>query len=305
MEALTNNTNQHNVCGNWAIIVLNFCRPQESLRCIASVDEAASTVGDVFFRKILVDNGSNSETVELLKLFVEENSEWELVTLQDNRGFGTGMNAGVALLEDGRYERVFFLNNDTLLATDTLRELVKHAAAHPDELITGVTVLGDDGEVRTMGGYRYFPWLGMARAVKKFYRQPEFRGLDYIDGAAFLVAGDFLGQIGGLPETNFLYFEELNLAAQLPDKSRIGFCPAASVFHQGGVTTHGQLPASSRHYHALLSCLRYTEEHESRWLLPSVLTTRLGWLLLLSIQTLSLAPIAGGLEAVHTFFYKR
>ena len=253
----------------------------------------------------MVDNGSNSESLESLKLFAEENSDWKLVNLEHNRGFGAGMNAGLALLADGHYERVFFLNNDTLLTTDTLRQLVKYVAEHPDDLITGVTVFGDDGEVRTMGGYRYYPWLGMARAVKKSYRQPDFRGLDYIDGAAFLVAGDFLKRIGGLPETNFLYFEELNLAAQVSDKSQLGCCATASVVHQGGVTTHGELPASSRHYHALLSCLRYTEEHESQWLLPSVLATRLGWLLLLSIKTLSLAPIAGGLEAVHTFFYKR
>jgi GT2 family glycosyltransferase len=215
------------------------------------------------------------------------------------------MNAGVALLADGHYERVFFLNNDTLLATDTLGELVKHVAMNPDELITGLKVLGDNGKVKTFGGYRYYPWLGIARAVKKSYRQPGFRGLDYIDGAAFLIAGDFLRRIGGLPETNFLYFEELNLAAQMPDKSRLGCCPTASAVHQGGVTTQGELPAPSRHYHALLSCLRYTEQYESRWQLPSVLATRLGWLLLLSIKTRSLAPISGGVGAVQTFFYKR
>ena len=70
---------------------------------------------------VVVDNGSGDGSAELVR---REHPAAVLVELEENRGFGGGVNAG---LERSRGEYVALVNNDATVEPGALGELVRVA----------------------------------------------------------------------------------------------------------------------------------------------------------------------------------
>lgn len=61
---------------------------------------------------------------------------WRAVLLDDNRGFGGGVNAGAALASDLGSDVIATLNPDATIDAASLERLIDHARAHPDALVS-------------------------------------------------------------------------------------------------------------------------------------------------------------------------
>lgn len=196
-----------------------------------------------------------------------------LIQTGANLGFAGGCNVGIrrALAQGTDY--VWVLNNDTVAAADSLRQLVTVQQSDPDIGIIGSTLLSihRPTKVLALGGGRLRRATGATRHIGAGrdwpLQPPDARPepMDYVIGASMLVSRRLLETVGLMDEGYFLYYEELDWAFRLPPGMRLGYAPASVIYHHEGGTTGGLL---RRHYYR--SLIRFTWRHNRRWL-PLVL----------------------------------
>jgi GT2 family glycosyltransferase len=180
-----------------------------AIACLA----AASEVG----RVIVVDNASGDESAAAARLagadVVRQNTR--------NVGFASAVNLG---LQDAAADFVLLLNPDARLAPDALRRMVATLAREHEAAIVA-PLLRDNGRMSTGAGRTAtvarrvglcIPLVGRARCLRPEYPPPPVDGsavaravdVDYVFGAAMLLARDFLQGAGGLDERFFLFAED-------------------------------------------------------------------------------------------------
>ncbi len=222
----------------------------------------------VSFRELTRDEAESNERRPAVSL--------TLVQTGGNLGFAGGCNVGVrhALAQGTDY--VWLLNNDTLAARESLRQMVDHVRAHAGVGICGSTLLDihRPSVVLALGGGRMRRSTGAVWSIGHGSRWPlpaekmvelESQRMDYVVGASMLVSRSCLETAGLMDEGYFLYFEELDWAARLPPDFRLGYAPGSVVYHHEGGSSGGLLLS-----HFYRSLIRYTWRHNRRFL-PGVL----------------------------------
>jgi GT2 family glycosyltransferase len=188
-----------------SIIIVSWNGLQHLRDCLTAV---AGQQG-VDAETILVDNASSDGTAE----FVRAAFPWvRLVSLDRNRGFAGGNNAGAAAAR-GRY--LAFLNNDTIVAPDWLLRLRAGIdEANRIALATSRIVYMHNPEIVDSAGDGMTRWGG---AFKRQHGGPVGEVLESRDvfaacGAAFIIPKRVFDEIGGFDEDFFLSHEDVDLS---------------------------------------------------------------------------------------------
>lgn len=155
---------------NLAVVVLAWNQPQLTERCIDSI--RANT--DTGYELIVVDNGSTPP----LGGVVDDTGD-ALVRLDENLGFATGMNRGLAA---ANAPRVAFVNNDAAAPPAWASRLVETLDAHQTMgiVLPAVTAAGNPTSVRTEPGTRKLrlpPFRDLPSAVVYVMRTAVMREL--------------------------------------------------------------------------------------------------------------------------------
>ena len=198
-----------------------------------------------------------------------------LVQNGSNLGFAGGNNVGLryALARDD-FEYVWILNNDTVMKSNALTEMVKRMRAGPNNGICGSTLLYYDAPdtVQELGGCIYYKWLGIARRIGRFQSaekpvdatQVEKR-MNYVSGASSLVSKTFLKEIGLMSEDYFLFYEEIDWATRANGRYAILFAPESKIYHKKGMATGSGQVATDRsptaEYYLHRSRLLFTKKY--------------------------------------------
>jgi GT2 family glycosyltransferase len=155
-------------------------------------------------RTIVVDNGSNDETVAVVR---EARPGVEVIALNSNLGFGRASNVG---LGETKTPYAFLLNPDCVLSPGSLEALVAAAEANPEFAILGPAGLG-----------------GGASGT-----QPVLREVRNVLGAAMLLRMDPFGKIGFFDEKLFLFGEDNEICLRTRDSGfRVGLVEGVTVDH--------------------------------------------------------------------------
>ena len=186
-----------------------------------------------------------------------DNSSLYLVDSDKNLGFAGGNNLGIALALAHQADYIWLLNNDTVVAPDTLSQLQTHflksiQAGQPLGIL-GARLLyfHDPNMVQAVMG-RYNPMLastehigfGQAASARLEGFTPEEH--DYVVGASMFISADFLNKVGPMSEDYFLYFEEIDWAKRGQLKGFVlDTCPHARVYHKEGASIGGSLKDNS------------------------------------------------------------
>jgi GT2 family glycosyltransferase len=161
-----------------------------------------------------------------------------IVPLEDNLGYAGNNNVGLRLALDHGADWVFVLNEDTVLAPETIAALVEAGAHDPDIGIVGPTVYHHDepGVIQSAGGRLSARWeeCHVAQNEPDTGRFREPRQVDWISGCALLVRRAVIDAIGGLDDRYFIYWEETEWCIRATRAGwRIVHVPAARVWHKG------------------------------------------------------------------------
>ena len=127
-----------------SIIICVFNNPELTDRCLKSIFRHEAGVP---FEVVIVDNGSDRETAELLETWSAREEKITLLRNAENMNFALGNNLGFA---QSSGERVVFLNNDTEVTPEWLRALVQPLR---QKEIKGVQpkLLFPDGTIQSIG----------------------------------------------------------------------------------------------------------------------------------------------------------
>lgn len=226
-----------------SIVLVNLNAADYLLPCLRSIRENPPPVT---YECIVVDNGSNDDSVSRLKA---EAPDAHVILNAQNEGFARATNQGMSKAT-GRF--VLLLNPDTLVHPGALGNLVEYAGAHPKIGVLGPRVLNRDGSLQRQCRRSFpTPWViftyysGLAslfpksplfaRYLRGYEDASQPQQVDAVSGAAMLIRRDADDQIGKFDETFFAYGEDLDYCFRAKQEGwEVWYYPDAEITHFGG-----------------------------------------------------------------------
>jgi hypothetical protein len=213
------------------IVILNWNGISDTLECLRSLMQLTYPR----WQAIVVDNGSHCDEAAVIE------TNFPAVTVVRNRknlGYAAGNNVGIRHAVEHSADYIWLLNNDTVVAPDSLSELIEagqkhmHVALlspviyhyeHPEEIQFAGSVLEPDWEELTT-----------LRSVEEAEKYQRARSLT-LWGTALLLKREVIDMVGHLNEQYFAYHEDLDYCLRaLAAGFRTRVEPAAAVFHKSG-----------------------------------------------------------------------
>ena len=224
------------------ILILNWNGWQDTVECI----ESCQKLNYSDFRIVVVDNGSNDDSVaELRKHF----PQLTLIETGKNLGFAGGNNVGIQYALDHGAEYVWLLNNDTIIDPEALAELLKVAESESSIGMVGSKILQySEPDIIDFAEGRINFRTGVARHIgrgeKDIGQYDQSSETDYITGCSLFVKQEVFEKVGLMPEEYFLYYEETDWCLQARGQGyRICVSPHSKVFHKVHSSTQKTLGA--------------------------------------------------------------
>ncbi len=220
-----------------SVILLTWNSVKHIEKCLESI---YNNICCIDFEVILVDNGSNDNTLEIVfkkfpKVIVIENA--------NNRGVAPARNQGICV---SRGEYILLLDTDAQLCTDVIDKLLETIEQNNNVGICGPRLIFPDGTVQN--SCRKFPLL-----FTKFIRRIDFKWVqrflkneyyvekmkfqssfyvDYVIGACQMLRRRALEEVGILDDKIFYGPEDVDLCLRMWLKGwKVLYTQSASVIH--------------------------------------------------------------------------
>jgi O-antigen biosynthesis protein len=238
-----------------SIIIPVFGKVEVTLSCIRSI---ASNPQKNSFEVIVVNDGSKDST----KDWIGKLSGVRLINNQENLGFIQSCNNGAAA---ARGEFLHFLNNDTIVTSNWLDELVWTHESFTDVGLVGSKLLYPDGKLQEAGAIVWQDGSAWNYGRGHDPDRPEYnyaRQVDYCSGASILISKENFQNLGGF-DTHFspAYYEDTDLAQKVTNSGlKVIYQPASVVYHIEGSTSGKDLTQGTKQYQVTNG-----EKFASRW----------------------------------------
>lgn len=235
---------------------------------------------------VVVDNAS-ADAAKTRAIAEERGARF--LALNENIGYGSGIDAGVAILAKS-VEYILVANPDVVMGLGSIDELVAKAAEHPEAGAFGPRINEASGAVypsarrlpslRTGIGHVLFVKFWPTNPWTRSYRQEdariEEREAGWLSGACQLIRASDFTAIGGFDESYFMYFEDVDLGARMARAGRANlYVPSAIVTHTGAHSTVHSAGAMDAAHHD--SAYTYLSRKYTAWYLwPLRVALRLG-----------------------------
>lgn len=179
---------------------------------------------------IVVDNASSDNSCEFI---LSTYPDVILIKAEKNLGFASGCNLGI---KNSSGEYIVLLNNDTVVDTNWLKELVAVADCDRDSAIVGSKLLFKNKPNEIQNAMSYLTDRGDGGDLGT--HQPDegqydtLREAMAVCGASMLIKRTLIEDIGAFDEDFFAYYEDMDLCyrSRLYGK-KIVFAPKSIVYH--------------------------------------------------------------------------
>ena len=239
-------------------VIVNYNSDTELRHALQSLADE----GSADWEAVVVDNASRDGSESVVSEFAPK---VRLIRNPDNRGFGAGINQGLAV---ARYPLALIMNPDCRLLTGALEKMRRELEAHPSCALVGPRILDPDGAVqgsargdpdmftglfgRASRLRRALPALAVSRrnVVGVSAVDGPSVVVDWVSGACMLARRDALASVGGFDERYFLYWEDADLCRRLRARGfHVRYAPAAAVMHRVGQSSQTARAVSIRAFH--------------------------------------------------------
>ncbi|PCN49289.1 dTDP-Rha--alpha-D-GlcNAc-pyrophosphate polyprenol alpha-3-L-rhamnosyltransferase [Curtobacterium sp. 'Ferrero'] len=239
---------------------------------------------------VVADNGSTE--LDALRA-IGESYGATVVSSGGNRGYGGGIDAALAALDDVLPdvdpEFLLVTNPDVVLAPGSIDELVRAADRLPSAGAFGPRILDEQGEtypsarrlpsLRTGLGHAAFSRLWPGNPWSQRYwstTQVVEREAGWLSGACFLIRTSLFRELGGFDESYFMYFEDVDLGQRVGQSGSANvYVPSAVVTHTGAHSTSSNRRRMEIEHHR--SAYRYlSRKYRAWWLWPLRVVLRAG-----------------------------
>lgn len=249
-----------------SVILVSYNVKHYLEQAVRSVLLSAGT--DIATEIFIVDNASTDGSAEYLsaRFPATHHADVHIIANRENAGFGRANNQALARAT-GEY--VLFLNPDTLLTENTLRDCLAFADARPDLGALGVEMLKADGTFafESRRGLPT-PWtafckmsgLAALRPRSKRFGKYYMRYLDatrparieIVSGAFFMARREALNACSGFDEDFFMYGEDIDLSYRLLKRGLHNYYLPTPILHYKGESTQ---KSSYRYVHVFYNAM--------------------------------------------------
>jgi len=243
-----------------SVIILNWNGYEVTKACLESLQESNYANLEV----ILVDNGSDDFSADKL---AQEFREVRLIKNNTNLGFTGGNNIGMRDALDRGAEYLLLLNNDTVVSSDFLKELVRVAENDPKIGILNPKIyFFEPTDMIWYGGGMHKPWWSFPRHLDYLKRDSSRNGkpreVSFVTGCACLIKREVVSRVGLLDDTFFFGVEDLDWSIRIV---RAGFkavyVPSAVIWHKVSATANAHLGVGARDYYHARNSIFVARKH--------------------------------------------
>ncbi|MCU1438804.1 MAG: putative dual-domain glycosyl transferase [Naasia sp.] len=236
-----------------AVLVVNYGSSELLAENVAPLSRRAAAL-----RIVVVDNFTSvEERGRVAALAADEG--WSTVLLDDNRGFGGGMNAAAQRAFELGATDVLLLNPDAAIEPAAIAALLAAVRAEED-LMVAPRIITPEGRVWFAGSDVYLAdgrVRSRARAVPGA-KQP------WLTGACLLLSRRLWERAGGFDEEYFLYWEDVDFSRRVVNVGgRLAVIDEAVAVHDQGGTQEraGAAKSAVYYYYNVRNRLLYAVRH--------------------------------------------
>jgi GT2 family glycosyltransferase len=215
-----------------AIVILNWNGLSDTLECL----ESLKTIVYPNYVIVIIDNGSKGNDAEIIR---EKFGDFICVIEEEkNLGFVSGCNEGIQWALCSGADYILLLNNDTVVDSSFLIELVKVAQSNIQIGIVGpkICYYEQPNKIWFAGGKINF-WTGITHFIGRdefdYGRFDCIKEVDFVSGAALLIKKETIRGIGLLNELYFAYYEETEWCTKAKRAGfKVVYVPNARIWHK-------------------------------------------------------------------------
>lgn len=238
----------------FSIIIVTWNTAEITKKCVDTINKY--TPGQEI---IVVDNGSQDNTVSLLKNI----KNVTIIENHANLGFAKANNIG---FKQANNEYLVFMNSDIELIDNSLYQMIEYLQKNSQIGIIGPKFLNPDLTPQAsvfppqtaLNAFKEF-WLGQPEAYSKYLpKGNDPTKVSYISGGFITIKKDFFAQIGQWNEKYFFYFEDMDLCRQVHRFQKdIIFYPQCQVIHRHGASGKNLAPAKDQWRRLIPSSIKF------------------------------------------------
>ncbi len=244
------------------------------------LDSIIKNTQDLNYEIILVENGSKDGSLQMLQGYKKKSKRVRVINARKNLGFGRANNVGV-IKSKGEY--LLFLNSDTIITDNSLRESVDILKSRKDVGVFSCRLLNSDLSVQESGGhfpnlFNLFAWqFGIddlpiiGNLIPSFHphrsQYDKDKAFDWVTGAFMMVPKKVFMEAGMYDKNIFMYTEEMELNYRI---AKLGYKTLSTkkptIIHLGKASGGSELAITSE----VKNMIYFWRKHKPSWQLPLV-----------------------------------
>jgi len=257
-----------------SIVIVSFNTREMLHSCLTSVYAHTQALS---VEVIVVDNASSDGSVDMLR---QQFPQVRVIENPDNRRYAAANNQGLEIAR-GRY--VLYLNSDTALQGNSIKELAEFLDAHSDAGGVGCPLIYSDGSFQE-SAFRFPSALTLFYQLccARFYWKTRLAGnyqipagsrrplrVDFVSGACLMAPRELLEQCRGMDTDFYFYGEDLDLCYRIRNSGKtVYYLPESSkIIHHAGGSTPNFFNHDQRRKHLMgwKSRVLFIKKHYPAW----------------------------------------
>tara|TARA_B100001750_G_C15431203_1_gene558338 strand:+ start:292 stop:1095 length:804 start_codon:yes stop_codon:yes gene_type:complete len=219
---------------NIKIYILNWNGGNHLHDCINSIKKNTSNNYSI----VVIDNNSSDSSIQNLP------NDIEIISLDDNFGFGVGYNKGISKSITENDDYVILLNYDTIISPDFIELLLKELNERNGEYIYGVKILyhnKNDLIWYAGGNVNLSKGIISHKGIRTFNMSGEESSFtDYVTGCCMIMHKDIFSRLNGFDSRFFMYNEDVDFCLRAKKMNiKCIYLPEIQVFHKVSLSLGG------------------------------------------------------------------
>lgn len=247
-----------------SIITINYRQAAVTNALLASLRKVCGPA----FEVLIVDNASGEDDIARLDL---SDDYVRLLRSDRNLGFAGGNNLGIA---EAKGDFILLLNNDTEVAPDFLTHMVATFSMYPKvgAVSPKIRFFDHPDTIQYAGFTAMNPFTLRMQAVghkevdSGQYDLPRYT--PFAHGCAMMVPRAVIEEVGNMPESYFLYYEEHDWSTQIRRAGyQIYYQPNSLVLHKESMSVQKNSPLKTYYLNRnRILYMRRNSKGLNRWL---------------------------------------
>lgn len=247
---------------NVAVITVSWNSAEHTVECIKSL--LCSSYDN--FTVNIIDNGSKPSDLAILDAIKSE--KVRIHRLDKNYGYVGGVNRGLKIAEKQKPDYYLVLNNDVVIDSEALQELVMAAQRHDNRcIVTGIVYDYYKKDLVQQIGSQYVNREKLTfRGLCSNMKDPGFGDsdvqMDVIDDVFWLLPHAVFKSVGYYSDDFWFNNEQADYALRaVRGGNKLIFTPKAKLWHKGSVSIGGKGNNPVREYFDTKSRLIFRYKH--------------------------------------------